>query len=67
MYRIPLPPQEHQKRLVCVCFSDEAVNIGTNDAADGGLTVLPRLPFGVVLSSALRRDSGQVILPAQGI
>ena len=67
LYHIPLPPQEHQKHFVCVCFSDDAVNISANGAADRGLAVLLRLPFGVVLPFTLRRDSGQVILPAQGI
>ena len=57
LYHIPLPPQEHQKRLVCIRLSDESVNIAANDAADSGLAGVLRFPFGVVFPLALRRDS----------
>ena len=58
LYHISLPPQEHQKRLVCIRLSDDAVNIAANDTADGGLAGVLRFPFGVVFPLALRRDSG---------
>ena len=66
-HHIPLPPQEHQKRLVCIRLSDESVNIVANDAADGWLAGVLRFPFGVVLSLALRRDYRQVVFPAQDV
>lgn len=58
LYHISLPPQEHQKCLVGVRLSDDAVNIAANDTADGGLAGVLRFPFGVVFPLALRRDSG---------
>ena len=67
LYHIPAPPQQHQKRLVCIRLSDESVNIAANDAADSGLAALLRFPFGVVFPLALRRDYRQVVFPAQGV
>ena len=67
LHHIPAPPQKHQECLVCIRLSDDAVNVAANNAADSGPACVFRLPFGVVLSFALRHDHRQVIFTAQGI
>ena len=67
LHHISAPPQKHQKGIVCIRLSDDAVNVAANDAADSGLACVFRLPFGVVLSLALRHDYRQVVFTAQGV
>ena len=46
---------------------DDGINVGADDTAHGRLSSLLRLPLGIMLSLALRRDDGQSILPAEFI